>query len=601
MDSKIFKEQIKEDIEILKEKLSWDPNISRDEYTFNYWILSNIYNLDEEGCNNNITEYNDKGIDCFVHFEEDKELYIIQNKYYDEFTNLSSKELSDFLTRPISCLNNGNYKRSSELQKIYNKAKEDDSYKIFLHFYLANDNSNIDLENVISNYNSENNIFFSFFFLSDIKEKYFGKAYKANSHLKTSLNVINRGTTLAIRPKEYGLPNMTEAYYVMARVIDIYDLWKDAQKKDYPLFEENIREYLGGTSGINKGIIDTLKNPKERGNFFYYNNGITIICNHAKAGSKAIEISDPQIVNGCQTVNSISEALKNISDKTEYEDAYIMAKILVLEKKNSTFYRDIVKYTNSQNSINYKVFGATLQPFFTIQDKIKEFGFLVPVKQSDKFQFKEEYKDKIKLGKLLERARSNIYDNFYDIKSLYSVEISLENLLQIVGAFINDAHFSYTKKSFLLKPSSKEYYQNFSTKIGDLLTIESLVKLIILYKKAEIDKRSSEDKKSPAPYYLLNFIGFYLEKNGIEKQTFLKNISNKELSILYDNFKTLSSKYSKSYKEIHDMEYNYMIKQKVDLTIMNDVLSKHLESLKEYNEYNYIELNNIFMRINNSK
>ncbi|HCA42063.1 MAG TPA: hypothetical protein DEP28_02280, partial [Bacteroidetes bacterium] len=65
MDDKIFFEQINEDIQLLKDKLAWDTNTSKDEYTFNYWILSNIYNIDEESANNNITEYNDKGIDCF--------------------------------------------------------------------------------------------------------------------------------------------------------------------------------------------------------------------------------------------------------------------------------------------------------------------------------------------------------------------------------------------------------------------------------------------------------------------------------------------------------------------------------------------------------
>ena len=77
-----FRQQIKEDIEALKENLAWDPNTNKDEYTFNYWVLSNLYNLDEEECSSNITDYNDKGIDCYVHYEEDKELYIIQNKYY---------------------------------------------------------------------------------------------------------------------------------------------------------------------------------------------------------------------------------------------------------------------------------------------------------------------------------------------------------------------------------------------------------------------------------------------------------------------------------------------------------------------------------------
>lgn len=43
-----FKEQIKEDINLLKEKLAWDSQIGKDEYTFNYWVLSNLYSLDEE-------------------------------------------------------------------------------------------------------------------------------------------------------------------------------------------------------------------------------------------------------------------------------------------------------------------------------------------------------------------------------------------------------------------------------------------------------------------------------------------------------------------------------------------------------------------------
>ena len=51
MESRIFKEQIKDDIQLLKDNLAWDSNIKKDEYAFNYWILSNIYNLDEEECN----------------------------------------------------------------------------------------------------------------------------------------------------------------------------------------------------------------------------------------------------------------------------------------------------------------------------------------------------------------------------------------------------------------------------------------------------------------------------------------------------------------------------------------------------------------------
>lgn len=589
-----FKEQIQEDLDLLKEKLAWDSQIGKDEYAFNYWVLSNIYNLDEEDCNTNITEYNDKGIDCFVHYEDDKELYIIQNKYYHENTPLSSKELSDFLTRPLSKLEEGSYTRSPELQKIYLKIKDDNDYKVFLHFFVTNNRNSADLDSLINNYKSDK-AFVKIFFLDDIKEKYFGGSFSENPKLNTTLKVKNKGTYLAIRPNEYALPNMSEAYYVMAKITDVYNLWQAAEDNNYPLFEENIREYLGGTSGINKGIINTLKNPDERGNFFYYNNGITIICDKAKADSQKVDITNPQIVNGCQTVNSIAEVLKSSKQiEQDYKDVYVMVKILVLEKKNSIFYRDIVRYTNSQNSINEKVFGATLQPFFTIQDKLKEYGILLGVKQSDRFQFKETYKDKKSFGTILNRANDFSEKLLFEFKTLNDLFIPLETLIQIIGSYIKDAFIAYTKKSYLLKPTSKEYYQSFSSKIGEFLTIESMAKLVLLYKISEKEKKESNDKRTPSPYLLLNFIGYYLRESKIDLQTFLKDIKIEDLKMVYDRFKTLTSKYIKAYNIEYGFEYNQIIKQKIDLGLMDTVLNQHLESLEEYNTDDYKKLMEIF-------
>ncbi len=594
MENSIFREQILVDINLIQENLSWDPNIKKKEYAFNYWILSNIYNLDEEECNSNITEYNDKGIDCFVHYKEDKELYIIQNKYYSETTQLNSKEVSDFLTRPIASLEEGNYKKSPELQKIYNQAIEDNKYKIFLHFYVTNNSKTDDITNLIDR-QSSNNVIVELFYLDDIKEKYYRKSFKDTKKLNATIKVKNKATYLAIRPEEYDLPNMSEAYYVMAKVYDIYQLWYKAKESNYELFEKNIREYLGGASQINRAIIETLNDSDERGNFFYYNNGITIICDGARADAQKVEINNPQIVNGCQTVNSIAEALRHDNNsENDFKDVYVMAKILVLKKENKEFYRNIVKYTNSQNSINEKVFGAVLQPFFTIQDKIKQQGFLLIVKQSDKYKFKKKYEDTKEKGKLLKLTNKQSTEDFHQFKKITDVQIPLETLIQIIGAFKKDAHFAYTKKSSLLKQSSTEYYENFSTQIGNFFTTDSMVKLILLYKKSEYDKRNSDDKKSPAPYYLLNFLGCYLDIKEIDKQNFLKTISTEQLVIVYENFADLSSEYYESYKNKHGLEYNQMIKQKVDIDIMQEELDKHLKGLNKHNPERYKKLMDVF-------
>ena len=45
------------------------------------------------------------------------------------------------------------------------------------------------------------------------------------------------------------------------------------------LFARNIRGYLGDTD-INNSMAETIK--KEHNNFWYYNNGVTIVCDDAR-------------------------------------------------------------------------------------------------------------------------------------------------------------------------------------------------------------------------------------------------------------------------------------------------------------------------------
>ena len=595
----VFRQQIKEDIKLIQENLSWDPNTGKDEYAFNYWVLSNIYSLDEEGCNGNITDYNDKGIDCFVHYEEDKELYIIQNKYYGENTKLDGKEISDFLTRPIATLESDKYTRSPELQNIYNQIKDNNEYQIFLHFYVTSNNKNNEHEDLVRLHNNSHATIANIFYLDDIKEKYYGgKSYKEGTQLSISLNVQNKASYLAIRPQEYKLPHMSEAYYVMASVFDIYQLWKKSKENDYELFEENIREYLGKTSSINKNIIETLRDDEEKGKFFYYSNGITIICEKADADSQKVNIENPQIVNGCQTVNSIAEVLKNADNaKKDFKDTFVMTKVLVLKtakQEDKKYYRDIVKYTNSQSAISEKVFGAARAPFFKIQDNLKKKGLLLLVKQSDKNKFSEDYADNTKSLKLIEIANKQSTKDFHQFNKLTDVQIPLETLIQIIGAFEKDAYFSYVKKALLLKPNNQEYHQNFSMEIGNLFTADSMAKLIVFYKKSASDKGRSDDRKTPIPYYLLNFLGHYLYKKNINKQKFLEGITIEDLATVYTKFKPLTKHYYEMYKSEHGMEYNQMIKQKVDRDIMGTSLNEMLVGFQEHNPGEYEKFTAIF-------
>jgi hypothetical protein len=69
------------------------------------------------------------------------------------------------------------------------------------------------------------------------------------------------------------------------------------------LFEANVRDYQGSTE-VNQQIRQTLadKGPED---FWWLNNGISIIASRAALSSKDLTVEDPQIVNGLQTSSEV--------------------------------------------------------------------------------------------------------------------------------------------------------------------------------------------------------------------------------------------------------------------------------------------------------
>jgi hypothetical protein len=78
------------------------------------------------------------------------------------------------------------------------------------------------------------------------------------------------------------------------------------------LFRKNVRNFLG-KNVFNNRIAETLEN--EPSNFWYYNNGITILCDEGNLDKehKGIRMRNPQVINGCQTAMSIRKFAGDLS------------------------------------------------------------------------------------------------------------------------------------------------------------------------------------------------------------------------------------------------------------------------------------------------
>lgn len=574
-----FRKQIAEDIKAYQEENPNMPNILKPEWAFNYWILDKLFYEDEELIEEKIIDYHDMGIDAYEIYEDTKEIYLIQNKYYEDVSKITVDYVqNNFLLRAITALENGTYKKSSELQSFFTKYKGESDFAVYLQLFVTNNNYVPAAEEYVKKFNLTHPRYHAkIFYLKDIEERYFGEVKQIKKNITVTIESVNNGTILNINSKNYQLANVIDAKYVFTPVVSVYRLYRDSIEKGYPIFDMNIREYLGN-KGINKDIYATLLDENERKNFFYYNNGITIICDKigridtrtssANNMNAFFNIDNPQIVNGCQTVNSIYEVLKNVPPESlekEFKDTFVMLKILEIDREKSDqgiLYRNIVKYNNSQNAIDEKTFVANATEFTRVQRELEGKGFLLLIKQSDKNSFFEKYNKKIGALKELNAERLKKF-GLDEMKKPVDVYIPLEKLLQIINAFMSGGYVAYKHKNNMLKFNSTEY--NTAVKFIKETTTERILELYLLYKRAEKTKKDSPQRRFPVPYYLIDGFAKYECENRNKDKICDALSDNGKVEQIIKLYSAVTTLYQKDYeKKGLNRDYNHMIKNPID-------------------------------------
>ena len=137
------------------------------------------------------------------------------------------------------------------------------------------------------------------------------------------------------------------------------------------LFAKNIRFYKGNTN-VNDGIKRVLLQEPE--NFFYYNNGVKLLCKaiHRKAKDSTnnatglFMLEGVSLVNGAQTTGSIGAIFADSPEQVS--KAYVMVQIIDLSQTSGETATQITKLSNTQNRIDNRDFAA-LDP---IQEKIRQ-------------------------------------------------------------------------------------------------------------------------------------------------------------------------------------------------------------------------------------
>lgn len=144
-----------------------------------------------------------------------------------------------------------------------------------------------------------------------------------------------------------------ERYVVLCRLSDYHRFVTDGAQLRRYLFDSNVRDFMGLTR-TNEDIRETLRNTASP-DFWWLNNGVTILATSASIVGNSIQISDVQIVNGLQTTESIFRHFK--TGVAQEDDRCVLVKIIVTQ---DVAVRDvIIRATNNQGAVELSSLHAT--------------------------------------------------------------------------------------------------------------------------------------------------------------------------------------------------------------------------------------------------
>jgi hypothetical protein len=137
-----------------------------------------------------------------------------------------------------------------------------------------------------------------------------------------------------------------DGYVALVTIDEVYSFLRNEQGSlQTYLFDANVRDFQGDNS-VNSAIRATLDGREGAPEFWWFNNGATIVASRAVPQGKTLTLSDPLIVNGLQTSTVIYHYK---SQNAEPDRRSILVRVIV---PSSDEVRDrIIRATNQQTNI----------------------------------------------------------------------------------------------------------------------------------------------------------------------------------------------------------------------------------------------------------
>ncbi|MEW4461327.1 AIPR family protein [Roseibium algicola] len=325
----------------------FQQKFSNDGQRFVAWYLRNILFRDMNETRDDITDgADDKQIDALIVDDEKSMVRIIQGKFI-QGGSVDAEPLREVLSswlqiKDLARLQNvANQKLARKLRELADALEED--YEVSFELIttgMLTEAAQHDLQA----------------FQEELAKLSENEAFDATIHV-IDADELRRRYDYAIETDNpsinYKLPlaGMKHMYHeiagtpVLIAALPLKECVKLPGIKDGTLFQKNVRQSLGSSNAVNKGIRSSILGDK-RSDFFFFHNGVTALCNKMALEGDTLSLWGLSIVNGCQSLNTIlscSEKVKTV------DDAFILFRFYEIPQRDRA--DKISIYTNSQSAV----------------------------------------------------------------------------------------------------------------------------------------------------------------------------------------------------------------------------------------------------------
>lgn len=294
-------------------------------------------------------------------------------KLSNTFQNIFSENVNDNILKTL-------YKEElieqiNLFRKINNDIVKFNSSRIYVNIYYSTKSNRLDISSYVkNNEDSLINIINDNLCISNTKVIYNGIKELKQLHDKGTISNLNLKFEKNILSTY--MEEKNEACILLVGINDYYKFITDHNEvlKTY-LFDNNIRDYQENTNLVNKDIIDTLNKPSNI-DFWWLNNGITILVDNLEIKPNSLNLTSPRIVNGLQTSYCIYEKISKeppIFKDNIKENRNLLVK--VIKVNNEKVMEDIILATNNQTPINTSDLIANNKIQKDIEELFKSKGY----------------------------------------------------------------------------------------------------------------------------------------------------------------------------------------------------------------------------------